>query len=268
MNSDSWSNIIATPNSLDTSLLRQFASVLTAPRAPEGLDGRLLMESDGDLAVYYSPFEYLNPHARLVLVGITPGPTQMENANQAARQALLSGKSLEETARLAKDTGAFSGTVLRRNLVAQLNHWGVHTWLGQRDAADLFGPARDLVQTTSLLRYPVFKNGRKYDGNPSMTRRPILRRQLMEHFVKEVQQLTGAVFMSLGPKVQEVMHTLVAEGVLAPDRVVTGLLHPSGENGYRIKYLLGDRREPAPHMTNPQPYDAGHRAFQERFLRP
>lgn len=266
MNINLRSSIIATTTSFDTSFIRRFAPVLTDSRPSQVQDSRLLMDSEGDLAIYYAPFEYLNPQARVVLVGITPGPTQMVNANHAARMALLSGKSFEEAARLAKETGAFSGTVLRRNLVSQLNHWGVHTWLGLSDSADLFGSARELAQTTSLLRYPVFRGGAKYEGNPSMTRNKLLRRLLTEHFVKEVQQLPSAVFLSLGPKVQEVMHTLVAEGVLTSDRVITGLLHPSGENGYRIKYLLSDRSDSVPHRTNPGPYDDGHRAFQARFL--
>lgn len=260
------SNTIATPTSFDTTLIRQFAPALTDPRAPEGLDSRLLIDSHGDLAAYYAPFEYLNLRARIVLVGITPGPIQMVNAHRTVRHALLSGKSFEEAVRQAKEAAAFSGTALRNNLVSQLNHWGVHTWLGLADSSELFGSARELVQTTSLLRYPVFKGGEKYEGNPSMTRNKWLRNQLMAHFVKEVQQLPDAVFLSLGPKVQEVMNTLVTEGVLTANRVITGMLHPSGENGYRIKYMLSGRTDPIPHRTNPLPYDEGHRAFRARFL--
>lgn len=266
MTTEYRSTNIAINTQLDTTLLRRFAGAVTDTRAPEGLDSRLLMDASGDLSVYYAPFEYLNPRARIVLVGITPGPTQMANANCAARQALQRGASFEEAARLAKDTAAFSGTVLRRNLVSQLNHWGVHSWLGLPDSAELFSSARELVQTTSLLRYPVFRAGKKYAGTPSMTRNRWLRAQLMDHFVSEVHQLPDAVFFSLGPQVQEVMKTLVEEGVLGTDRVITGMLHPSGENGYRIKYLLGDRAAAVPHLTNPRPFDEGSRAFRGRFL--
>lgn len=265
MTSNTRSNTIAT-TPFDSTLIRKFAPALTDPRAPDGLDSRLLMDAHGDLAIYYAPFEYLNPHARVVLVGITPGPIQMANAHRTVRQALMSGKGFEDAVRKAKEAAAFSGTALRNNLVSQLNHWGVHKWLGLADSAELFSSARELVQTTSLLRYPVFKAGKKYEGNPSMTRNPLLRKHLMEHFVKEVQQLPDAVFLSLGPKVQDVMHTLVAEGVLTGDQVITGMLHPSGENGYRIKYMLGDRAGSVPHRTNPLPYDQGHQAFRARYL--
>lgn len=249
-----------------TSLVNRFAPAITNPHALNGLDERLLLERNGDLAIYYAPFEYLNPAARVALVGITPGPTQMNNAIARARQALLAGTSPAEAARLAKEAAGFSGEPLRTNLVNQLNHWGVQEWLGLSSAAELFGAARQLVQTTSLLRFPVFKDGKKYEGTPNMTRHPMLRRFLLEHFAREVEQLPQAVFIALGPKVAEVIQTLVADGVLAADRVITGMLHPSGENGYRIKYLLGDRSGELPHRTSPQPYDDGRAAFRRRYL--
>lgn len=46
------------------------------------------MDASGDVKIYYAPFEYMNPSARIVLVGITPGPTQMVNANNVVRHEL------------------------------------------------------------------------------------------------------------------------------------------------------------------------------------
>ncbi|MEF8747353.1 MAG: hypothetical protein V5B31_05795 [Candidatus Accumulibacter propinquus] len=76
------------------------------------------------MKIYYAPFEYINPSARIVLVGITPGPTQMVNANNEARRVLLAGKTFSEAIQAAKGVGAFSGEPLRTNLINQLNHWG------------------------------------------------------------------------------------------------------------------------------------------------
>lgn len=42
--------------------------------------------SEAGLEVYYAPFHYLNEVARVVLLGLTPGWTQMEAAFRAARQ--------------------------------------------------------------------------------------------------------------------------------------------------------------------------------------
>lgn len=66
--------------------------------------------------------------------------------------------------------------------------------------------------------------------------------------------------------VQKVLDRLIQERVLKPDRVIGGMLHPSGNCTYRINYLIGDRSAPIPHATNPMPYDQGRRAFRERFV--
>jgi len=126
--------------------------------------------------------------------------------------------------------------------------------------------AHFLVQTTSLLRYPVFIADSDYRGTPDMTKNTLLRRYLLEYFVAEVDELKDAVFVGLGPSVQKVLSSLIQQRVLKPERVLGGMLHPSGNCTYRIDYLIGDRRAPIPHATNPLPYDQGRQAFRERFL--
>lgn len=249
-----------------TKLIEKFASVLQGERPPVVRDPRLLLDASGSVKVYYAPFEYINPCARIVLVGITPGPTQMVNANNEARRVLLAGGKYAEAVQAAKGVGAFSGEPLRTNLVNQLNHWGFHSWLGLHDSAELFTSARHLVQTTSLLRYPVFVNDEDYRGNPDMTKHPLLRKYLVENFVAEVEVLKDAVFVGLGPQVQKVLDRLVQERVLGKERIIGGMLHPSGNCTYRINYLIGDRNTPVPHATNPVPYDQGRKAFQSRFI--
>ncbi|ACK50256.1 conserved hypothetical protein [Methylocella silvestris BL2] len=251
---------------MKTTLIENYAQILCAPQAPTVRDPHLLMDAKDGVNIYYAPFEYINPSARIVLVGITPGPTQMVNANNEARRALLAGQSTAEAIRAAKNVGAFSGEPLRSNLIKQLNHWGFHTWLGLPDSADLFATARHLVQTTSLLRYPVFVNDDDYRGIPDMTKHPLLRKLLLENFVAEVEELQDAVFVGLGPSVQKVLSNLIQQRVLKPERVIGGMLHPSGNCTYRINYLISERMAPVPHATNPVPYDHGRRAFRERFL--
>ena len=251
---------------MKTDLIEKYAPILCGATPPVVRDPRLLMDASGDVKIYYAPFEYINPSARIVLVGITPGPTQMVNANNEARRALHAGKSSMEAIQAAKSVGAFSGEPLRGNLINQLNHWGFHKWLGLTDSADLFSTSRHLVQTTSLLRYPVFVKDDDYRGSPDMTKHPLLRKYLLENFAAEVEELKDAVFVGLGPQVQKVLDRLIQERVLNPDRVIGGMLHPSGNCTYRINYLIGDRSAPVPHATNPVPYDQGRRAFRERFV--
>jgi hypothetical protein len=254
------------PSEAGLSLFETYSPVLMDESAPSVRDRRLLIDSDGNIAIYYVPFEYINPQARIVLVGITPGPTQMVNGNMEARRALLSGKSTEEAMESAKKVAAFSGEPMRGNLIRQMNHWGFHKWLGIDGCGELFGTQSNLVQTTSLLRYPVFVGGKDYRGSPDMTRNPLLKKHLFEYFVEEVNSMPDALFVSLGPKVQQVLDRLVEYDVLDSRRIIKGLLHPSGNNTYRINYLVGQRETPVPHMTNRVPYDQGREAFRKNFV--
>jgi hypothetical protein len=248
------------------SLFEKYAPIFRSPTPPVVRDERLLIDEQGAIKIYYAPFEYINRDARVVLVGITPGPTQMVNANNEARRALTSGKSSQDTMRAAKDTAAFSGEPMRGNLIRQLNHWGVERWLGVTDAAALFSTDRQLVQTTSLLRYPVFVNDKDYRGAPDMMKHPLLKKHLLDYFVSEVIELNNAVFLGLGPMVQNILDRLTISGVIEKGRIIGGMLHPSGNNTYRVNYLVGSRDVPIPHATDPIPYDSGRRAFRNRFL--
>jgi hypothetical protein len=251
---------------LGETLFDKYARIFCTQTPPVVRDERLLIDEQGAIKIYYAPFEYINRNARVVLVGITPGPTQMVNANNEARRALMSGKSSQDTMRVAKDTAAFSGEPMRGNLIKQLNHWGVERWLGLTDAAALFSTDRQLVQTTSLLRYPVFVNDKDYRGAPDMMTHVLLKKHLLDYFVSEVAELSNAVFLGLGPKVQNILDLLIISGVIEKDRIIGGMLHPSGNNTYRVSYLTGSRGGPIPHATNPTPYDNGRRAFRDRFL--
>lgn len=251
----------------NTELFEKYADVLRSTTPPVVRDRRLLIETDGRLDIYYAPFEYINPKAKIILVGITPGPTQMLNANNVARQVLMSGASSTEAIKKAKEEGAFSGEPMRSNLIKQLDHWGFQSWLGINSSSELFANAQHLVQTTSLLRYPVFVNDDDYRGTPNMTKNPLLRKYLMNHFIKETLEMKDALFLGLGPQVQKVLDILVDEGLVKSDRLIRGLLHPSGNCTYRINYLVGDRKQSIPHATNPVPYDYGRAEFRKMYLR-
>lgn len=243
-----------------------FESAIRSEQTPVGQDRRFLLEENSNLSVYYTPFEYVNKDARIALVGITPGPTQMVNGIVEARKSLVAGEPARTAQKKAKAAAAFSGEPMRSNLIGQLNHWGFHEWLGINDCAELFDTHRHLVHSTSLLRYPVFVDGKDYAGSPNMLKSSVLRRYLLEYFVGEIDELKDAVFLSLGPKVSAVMQQLVLEGKIEQDRVIGGLLHPSGNNTYRLQWLMGNREDEVPYKTNPLPYDAGRRQFQNQFL--
>jgi hypothetical protein len=54
---------------MKTDLIEKYAPTLCGSMPPVIRDPRLLMDASGDLKIYYAPFEYINPSARIVLVG-------------------------------------------------------------------------------------------------------------------------------------------------------------------------------------------------------
>lgn len=222
----------------------------------------LLLVAQGPLAAYYAPFDALNPLARVVLVGITPGRTQAVNALAEARRQLMGGASPEQALLQAKRTGAFSGA-MRSNLTALLDHIGLHRWLGVANCGELFGPAAHLLQTTSVLPFPVFLNGENFNGRPDPVDTPMLRQLVLEHFVPQVRALADAVFVPLGPVPNRVMQWLSSQGLVATRRVLDGLPHPSGANAERIQYFLGQK--PAASLsakTDPRKLDLARSRLQ------
>jgi hypothetical protein len=254
---------------MNNTLFGKFAPVIRALSPTElagasSLDDKLCIAHEGSLAVCYTPFEYVNPQASVVIVGITPGRTQLVNAVRELRRQLDLGAPETQALRAAKLTGAFSGA-MRPNLVCLLDAIGLQRWLGLRTCADLFGSASGLVQTTSVLRNAVFVAGENYNGTPNMTRSPLLQREMLEGFGADARQLPQAVYLPLGDKVGEALHWLADRGVLDRSRILAGLPHPSGANAERIAYFVGSKsREHLSRKTDPHKLDAARTSLCER----
>ena len=120
------------------------------------------------LQSFYAPFDAINLHAKIVLVGIAPGQLQWRNAVTACKDALQQGYSDSEALSIAKATGAFSGP-LRQNLIKILDHVGLHEKLRIETTAELFLQQQHLVQHSSLLRQCILNNGKNQNdkGNNS-----------------------------------------------------------------------------------------------------
>jgi hypothetical protein len=223
------------------------ASSLSAIKADPSLGGRLVIAREGALSMIYSPFDYVNPTAKVVLVGITPGRQQAVNALTEARRQLLMGRDHNIASKAAKETASFSGS-MRSSLVAMLDHVGLAEKLGLSSCAQLFGDRADLVHYTSALRYPVFVGDSNYTGQPAMTVHPLLRQEVATNLAAEVKLVPDAVWIPLGPAPASALNWLAAQGLFERGRILEGLPHPSGANAERITYFLG--RKPAAALSS------------------
>lgn len=240
---------------LDISKLHKSSDIPTA----------LQMAKEGKISINHIPFDYVNTQAKVVLVGITPGFTQLKNALVEAQKQIKAGASDIAILQEAKKTGAFSGE-MRPNLVKMLDHLKINELLGIKSSEALFDSANHLIHTTAVLRYPVFVDGKNYNGTPNMTKNPLLLKFLTEHFAKEAATLKDAIFVPLGPKVSKAMAWLVKQGLMNEANILNGLPHPSGLSAERIAYFLGNK--PASQLsikTNPAIIDARKSSLFEKI---
>jgi hypothetical protein len=98
-----------------------------------------------------------------------------------------------------------------------------------------------------------------------MLEHPFLRSLILEHFVCEIQSIPEAILFPLGEKVESVIRKLY-ENRLISNPCAYGMLHPSGQNTYRLNYLFGGRNGDVPHKTNVAKYDKGRDYFLQTFL--
>lgn len=192
----------------------------------------------------------------------------MQRAWSAAKSAMRQGEDIGTATSAVKRLSSFNDkkNQMRPNLYAQLEDWGVHRWLGLDSGADLFAGGWNLIHTTSLIQFPTFLRGKNYEGKrPAVLDHEFLRTVIYERLVPELQSIANALLLPLGGTAELVIRKLLASGHLK-NPCVYGMLHPSGNNTYRRKYLCGDRKEPIPHATNVDSYDAGRHEFRNKFL--
>jgi hypothetical protein len=237
------------------SMLDRFRPALLAKTGLPANDPSLLVEREGDLAMYYAPFDYVETRAKVVLVGITPGASQATTALDALRKALLQGLSDDEALRRAKATASFSGR-MRANLVAMLDSIGLQRKLDVGSCSEVFAEDSDSVHFTSALRYPVFLKNKNYSGSPSISRSPLLESVCNRWLREEALALPKALWIALGPNPVAPLMRLVQYGILDARQVLVGMPHPSPANVERIAYFLGEKhRATLSRKTNPDQID-------------
>ncbi len=203
------------------------------------LDGRLRIGRAGEIETHYAPFDHVSKGAKLVLLGITPGWTQMEIALRTARACIDRGMSTEDTLRESKSAASFSGSI-RRNLERTLDELGLAEWLGVTDSSQLFEPpANAMVHLTSAVRYPTFKDGENYRGAPRIDRVEILNDAVEHYLVPELASLDQPLVIALGKPPFSVLERIRDRDELRHCRFLPeAVVHPSGAaNGYRAAFL-------------------------------
>ena len=211
------------------------------PGSIDQLDSRLKIFSDGRLDIWYSPMGEATRNPKLWILGITPGWNQMEIAYSAAAEMIRAGASHEEADIAKKPQVAFAGS-MRENLVAMMDEIGFPEIFEIKSSSELFGSSQ--LRTGSVLKYPVFRDGRNYTGStPKPTSHPALLQMIESVFLQELASTPNCLILPLGKSVESVLDYAATKTDLSPDRVLKGFPHPSGANGHRRKHFEVSRIE-------------------------
>lgn len=115
--------------------------------------------------------------------------------------------------------------------------------LGLGSCAELFDePSVARLHTTSAIRYPTFRRRAdstliNYNGQaPAATDHPMLNSIVNDVLVPELQRFLEAIVVPVG-KASSVVERLRAQDVIARDRCIRGVPHPSPASPYREQYF-------------------------------
>lgn len=194
------------------------------------------------IEILWAPFDFINRDARIVIVGVTPGPNQALLSYNAVRTAAAQGKNPREDLERIKVEASFRGPVMEPNLKSILEHSGLAELAGIEDIDDLWTRESRRVHFTSTIRYPAFINGKLFNNQIDSLGHSELRRYVETFLAEELASVTAeAVIVALGqegPKI--VRHAAKAAG-LDPERVVA-LPHPSPSANGSVRDFLSKER--------------------------
>ncbi|MEI8060457.1 MAG: hypothetical protein WCG67_09885, partial [Ferruginibacter sp.] len=173
-----------------------------------------------------------NKEAKVILVGITPGWTQMQIAYETIVRQLKHNQNWMSALSEVKKRAAFAG-VMRSNLVNMLDEIGLNSKLGIESCHELFETKNHLLHATSYLKYPVFYKGVNYCGNsPSSLKEPLWK-EIETNFVPEINEFQNKLIIPLGKSVKDVFSKLIAGQQLNENVYLENFPHPSGANAHR-----------------------------------
>lgn len=200
-----------------------------------------LVDKEGNIEIYYAPHnEYLNPKAKIFIIGITPGFQQMNTAIAVARKELESNSKTEDIQYKCKAAARFSGT-LRKNIISMLDDIKLNEALKIKSCSELFEEKDYLLHTVSLIPYSVFVKQQNYSGHtPKLIKSEFLMKYVYENFIEEFKKLEypeEVLLIPLGRAVEEVLMKLSEENILNENQILIGFPHPSGANVNRIPQL-------------------------------
>jgi hypothetical protein len=207
-------------------------------------DAPLTVDSDGRYSLEYVPFDHVNIEAKLVIVGITPGPIQRNEACEEAGRLLRQGLPDDEVLRRVKKLAAFGGPIMRPNLERMIDALGIMALVGGGRAAELWEGRSHLLHATSVVPHAAFDKGKPFAGSfEEVQRVEVLRRSFERDFLPTLRHLRrDAYFIGLGPTPAAALSFAADKGLIDRSSILGWLAHPSRTGGSQVSVYLGEKK--------------------------
>jgi hypothetical protein len=204
----------------------------------------LLIKNEKNLSMYYAPFDYINHDAKVIIIGITPGFTQMCIAIKYTKENLIMGRSYNNILKHVKENAAFAGQ-MKMNLINMLDELELNKLLNIKSCNLLFQKEYiGLSHMTSIIRYPVFNDGKDYTGHsPDILKSNMLKDIINGIFVDELRSIKCSIIIPLGSAVSKVLKFILHEYYEISGKCLFDFPHPSGANAHRIKIFTQRKNE-------------------------
>ena len=222
-------------------LFPKYRKLIESRGALASKDPALVVDQSGRDTVFYMPFEHVNDRARIVIVGITPGPNQMALAYDEVKALSCRGLNEDQILRQVKGLAAFGDESMRPNLVKMLNAMKINKLLGIGDSGELWSTSRDTLHATSVIPHSAFRNGKMFAGSfDEVLRSDAFSAGFKRDFLPSLKALPrNAFFLALGPTPLDALEWCVSHGHIQEEQLLGALAHPSRSSGSQVDIYLG-----------------------------
>ncbi|MGD0103710.1 MAG: hypothetical protein ABSC06_06695 [Rhodopila sp.] len=209
----------------------------------------MVLGRDGRYSLQYMPIEHSSTTAKLVIVGITPGTTQVGIAYGTVQQLLRSALGVrqlteDEILSEVKRRAGFGGR-MRPNLLRMLRHFKIGRLIGVPDEAELWEGRSDALHSTSIVPHAAFTTKKSADkmfsgSFDNILRSALLRECFERDFLPSLRTLPpDARFIALGPTPLDALDWCVNQRCIDSSRILGAFPHPSGSAGSQVDVYLG-----------------------------
>ncbi|VVN73277.1 hypothetical protein [Pseudomonas fluorescens] len=232
---------------MDHTLFERYSPAIRRLGTAGANSSELVIETKGRDILRYIPFEHVNANAKLVIVGITPGPKQLRLAYGEVQRLMAAGISTATLLHEVKKLGAFGGSAMRPNLLRYLRHFQFDKILRITDVESLWDENAGLFHGTSVIPHAAFTTTSRGESMFAgsfdyVMASPLFRKCFLDCFVSTLGEINPeALYIGLGDCPGDALQWCVENGYLQARQYLGTFCHPSTSGGSAPSVYIRDK---------------------------